>query len=364
MVTRRCISVFCERFRFARAARSATWLIFMLCSIACSLCVDASYSVRARSRLLSSCRICAITCCACACFALTEGSPVAVPATAHAAARAMTSTGACRLRTLFTSSNGCCGRRTGGAGTSQVREASKGFGRSQPAIARKAAAISSRYCRKLLGWYTHKVAQLWQNAVVRSAPRAHVPSMDRGVRRLCSRGVRCSCRCITAARDATRTGAASAALVVCDRYTAAYRRGAAHRARRRGGACTTQRDLAVAAAHCDTTHAHCGAPASERQPSPLVQAGRRERACSRPRRRLARRRGDAARLARSCRSADAHAPRRSEARTEACRPTAPYGARTASPARRRGRRSGAGDAHAARSAREPGSAPHPAANAG
>ena len=44
------------------------------------------------------------TCCACACFALTDGSPVAVPAATTAAARARRSAGACRFRTLITDS--------------------------------------------------------------------------------------------------------------------------------------------------------------------------------------------------------------------------------------------------------------------
>src|SRR5713101_3830830 len=42
-----------------------------------------------------------MTCCAWACFALTEGSPVAAPAAAKAATTTKMSTGACRCRNLI-----------------------------------------------------------------------------------------------------------------------------------------------------------------------------------------------------------------------------------------------------------------------
>src|SRR3954452_6411984 len=42
-----------------------------------------------------------------------EGSPVAVPATTKAAARAMTRTGACRFKNLMTAPEIACSRRTG-----------------------------------------------------------------------------------------------------------------------------------------------------------------------------------------------------------------------------------------------------------
>src|SRR5437660_2563966 len=45
-----------------------------------------------------------MTCCAWACLALTEGSPVAVPAATKAAVTTRMSTGACRFRTLITDS--------------------------------------------------------------------------------------------------------------------------------------------------------------------------------------------------------------------------------------------------------------------
>src|SRR6266566_3295037 len=75
---------------------------------------------------------------ACACFALTDVSPVAVPAATKATARTITSTGACRFRTLITDSRRSLA--TGapeGADTSQVPEASRGIGYTQPGNARR-----------------------------------------------------------------------------------------------------------------------------------------------------------------------------------------------------------------------------------
>src|SRR6266581_6482236 len=75
---------------------------------------------------------------ACARLPLTEGSPVAEPAATNAAARATTSTGTCRFRTLITDSRRSLA--TGAperAGKSQVPEASRGIGYPQPGNARR-----------------------------------------------------------------------------------------------------------------------------------------------------------------------------------------------------------------------------------
>ena len=92
------------RPRFARAACNPILLIFRLCSMTPSFAEAESYALCARCRLESSCWIWPMTCCAWACFALTEGSPVAVPAAMKAAATTRRSTGACRFRTLITDS--------------------------------------------------------------------------------------------------------------------------------------------------------------------------------------------------------------------------------------------------------------------
>ena len=103
-MTRRAINAFCDRRRFVRATCSAILLIAKLCSITCSWRVESRYAFCARCKLPSSCVISASTWRACACFALTEGSPVAVPAAIHAAAMTRTSAGACRLKTVITDS--------------------------------------------------------------------------------------------------------------------------------------------------------------------------------------------------------------------------------------------------------------------
>ena len=106
-------------------------------------------------------RICASTCRACACFALTEGSPVAVPAAIHAAATTRTSAGACRFRTLITDS------RESLAASAPEGPVRHKFGRLagvsdslQPTKAHKAAAFADRSCSNLAWQGPHKVAEI------------------------------------------------------------------------------------------------------------------------------------------------------------------------------------------------------------
>ena len=99
--------------------------------------------------------ICASTCRACACFALTEGSPVAVPAATTSRSNGKNE---CRRLSLQNPDHGllriACGRRTGGAGTSQVQQASRGLGHSQPVTRAKRAGIWPRTCAKPPGAWT------------------------------------------------------------------------------------------------------------------------------------------------------------------------------------------------------------------
>jgi hypothetical protein len=101
-----------------------------------------------------------MTCCTWACFALTEGSPVAVPAAVKAAATTRMSAGACRFRTLITDSRESPATSAPvGSGTSQVRQASRGIGHLQLDKAHKTAAIKPTKLLEPRSQGPHKVAE-------------------------------------------------------------------------------------------------------------------------------------------------------------------------------------------------------------
>ena len=87
--------------------------------------------------------------------------------------RARTSAGACRFRTLITDSRDiACSRRTGGAGTSQVQEASRGFGYLQPVTRAKVLHFWRRTSPKPRWWWTAQSRRKSRRfTVLRSRPR-------------------------------------------------------------------------------------------------------------------------------------------------------------------------------------------------
>jgi len=190
-------------------------LIARLCSIACSLTFAESNRLRARSRLESSCWICAMTRWASACFALIEGSAVAPPAAIAAAARARTMTGACRFRVWMTSPDVHPAPRHRASRTSQGGDASRAFGCWQPVNALKVAANWHEAHKTFAQILRHKLAEgarfLWYGPALRGRPKDTIRGAAR--RRHCGARLRCGVRSL--GPGAARAGIARAAERTC-----------------------------------------------------------------------------------------------------------------------------------------------------
>ena len=120
----------------------------------------------------------------------------------------------------------------GGAGKSQVPQASRGIGCLQPINVRKSAGILRRYSQNLGRARAHKVAAIPGFCVVRSRPRGEAKDRIRGAVRRRSRRARARRRLggrsgparrlpATAGTLARRAHAPRAARAVCARYTPA-----------------------------------------------------------------------------------------------------------------------------------------------